>query len=324
MEWISCILETLIFPGIVFIITLALFYEWFDRKIYARMQNRPGPLYTGYHGVLQPAADLIKLISKEDIVPAKAERFTFTFAPILALACPLMAIMFIPVYSCVASMNFEGDLVFVFFLSTLGIIAIIMASYSSTNRFSSVGGVRSIIQHVGYEIPLFFAATGPAIAAGSLSISNIVIFQSKGIPFFLTQPLGFGIALVCVLAELEKIPFDVPHAETEIVAGWKTEFSGRKLALFRLSEDVSLVFSSALITALFLGGPSGPVSSNFIVNGVLQTLYFLLKMSIVVFLLSNLRSLFSRYKIAQIVEGFWKYMIPLSIIQLGIVLVLRI
>ncbi|MFX0203182.1 MAG: NADH-quinone oxidoreductase subunit H, partial [Candidatus Hodarchaeota archaeon] len=236
-EGIVTLIEILLFPGFLFFIVLAFFYEWVDRKFFAKLQNRYGPLYTGPLGLLQPFADFIKLLSKEDITPEATDKFMFNFTPVFMLAFPLLALFLIPTADLTSIISFEGDLIFLMFLFTLIAVTIFIASWSSRNRFSTVGGMRAVFQLLGYEIPMTLVMVGPAITAKTLSISQIVGWQANNATWFIwRQPLGFAIFVLCLLAELELIPFDIPKAKTEIVAGWLTEFSGRKLALIRLGK----------------------------------------------------------------------------------------
>jgi NADH-quinone oxidoreductase subunit H len=307
------ILGLLVFPGLVFLFTLAWFYEWLDRRFFARLQNRYGPIYTGSHGLLQPVADFIKLLAKEDIEPAAADKPLFRCVPILILTLPLTALFLIPMNGVKAFVNFEGDLIFIIFIMSLLAILAFLGGWSSTNRFSTLGGLRAAMQILGYEVPLAIVLIGPAIAARSLSISKIVEWQAANSLWMIAlTPIGFGIAILAMLAELEKVPFDIPEAETEIVAGWQTEFSGRKLALIRLALDLELVLAAGLITALFLGGPSGPIP---VIPGIA---WFLIKGTLVVLILSNLRALFARFRIDQMVSGSWKFLVPLAILQIVI------
>jgi NADH-quinone oxidoreductase subunit H len=307
------ILGLLVFPGLVFLFTLAWFYEWLDRRFFARLQNRYGPIYTGSHGLLQPVADFIKLLAKEDIEPAAADKPLFRCVPILILTLPLTALFLIPMNGVKAFVNFEGDLIFIIFIMSLLAILAFLGGWSSTNRFSTLGGLRAAMQILGYEVPLAIVLIGPAIAARSLSISKIVEWQAANSLWMIAlTPIGFGIAILAMLAELEKVPFDIPEAETEIVAGWQTEFSGRKLALIRLALDLELVLAAGLITALFLGGPSGPIPV------IPCIVWFLIKGTLVVLILSNLRALFARFRIDQMVSGSWKFLVPLAILQIVI------
>jgi NADH-quinone oxidoreductase subunit H len=307
---IEFLLQVLIFPGIALLFALAFFYEWIDRKFFARVQNRYGPLYTGFSGLLQPVADFIKLLSKEDIAPMACDRILFISTPILYLVLPLMALFIIPISSPTSLIAFDGDLIFMLFIFTSITVTVFLAGWSSVNRFSIIGSVRAAIQMIGYEIPMGLAMIGPAIAAKSLSISNIAQWQSSNISWGIwLQPIGFTVFVICLLAELEFIPFDIPEADTEIVAGWRTEFSGRKLALFRLGRDLEIVLASALITALYLGGAQ---QLGFIPPAIT----FLIKTVLILLLFSFLRSLFARFRMDQVVSGMWKYLLPLAILQI--------
>ena len=306
-------LRVLIYPGALFLIFLAFLYEWVDRKFLARVQNRYGPLYTGPSGILQPFADFLKLLSKEDIIPAAADRLLFNLTPIAYSTLPLVALLVIPIDGGEAVLAFDGDLIFVMFLLTLIVITVFLAGLGSMSRFSIIGGVRAALQMLGYEIPMGLAVIGPAVAAGSLSITDIVRWQSTGLRWLiLLQPLGFAILVCCMLAELEYVPFDIPEAETEIVAGWRTEFSGRKLALIRLGKDLEVVLASALLASLYLGGAQ-PLYS------LPGSITFLIKTVLVVLLFTFLRGVFARFRIDQMVSGMWRYMVPLAILQVMLV-----
>ena len=319
------IIELLVFPGILFLIAYALVCEWVDRRFYARLQNRYGPIYAGWKGILQPLADLIKLLAKEDITPAAADRRTFFAVPLFLLALPLTIMYMIPILGPSAYVHFEGDLILVMFFMILLVLAVFIGGWSSVNRFSAVGGMRAALQMLSYEIPLGLAAVGPAILASSVSISGIVQWQADSLSSFLKGPttngvimgaataavmaIGFGIFTICMLAELEKVPFDAPEAETEIVSGWQAEFSGRKLALIRLGSSVKLVLASGLLTALFLGGPIGfaPVPG---------AVWFIVKSLFCVLVMSNLRALFARFRIDQTSSWLWKSILPLAVLYL--------
>jgi NADH-quinone oxidoreductase subunit H len=294
--------EILILPGLLFCLGLAFFYEWVLRKTVAKIQTRFGPLYTGPVGILQPIADFIKLFSKEDISHRGTDKILFTVLPIISLIIPLFTILFIPViYESVLS--FEGDLFLVFSLFTIQCLVLGLAGYSSRDRFSIVGGMRTILLLIAFDISLFLVCVGPALQAKTLSINSI----SKNW-FLFSQPLGFGIFILCSLAKLEILPFDIPEAKSEIVAGWLTEFSGKKLAFFRLSHDLEILVMGALGTTLFLGGP-----------GSLGIIGFLIKTTSLVFLFSLLTALFARFRIDQAVKGSWKYLIPLALLQILLV-----
>lgn len=303
----------LVFPGFLFLVCLGFFGEWVDRKFLARVQNRYGPLYTGPLGLFQPVADFLKLLSKEDIVPRACDSRLFSIVPVLYAALPLTALFIIPIAGQTGLIAFEGDLIFMIFALGMMTIIIFLAGWSSMSRFSIIGGVRAALQMLSYEIPLGLVLIGPAIAAKSLSISGIVQWQASSSTWgLLLQPIGFAVLLICLLAELELIPFDIPEADTEIVAGWRTEFSGRKLALFRLGRDLEIVLAAALITSLFLGGaqPLGFVPAVAV---------FLIKTIAVIVLFSFTRALFARFRIDQMISGMWKYLLPIAMIQIVLI-----
>lgn len=316
IELLILILEFVLFPGALFCIAYGWFLEWFDRKLYARFQNRIGPLLTGPKGVFQPFADFIKLLAKEDITPAGADRFGFTVTPLLTLVVSLFTLLFIPIASLSGILSLSGDLLLVLFISTVFGLSIMFAGYFSGNRFSIVGTERTGLQFVAYEIPFALSVISVALATRSLEIVNIVKYQVETLklPLVIVAPVAFIIYLISSLAKLEKIPFDVPEAETEIVAGWQVEYSGKKLAFFRLATDLKMVFVSGLAAALFLGGPYGPLIPGL--EPVFYTIWFIIKTLAVMFILSNLRSLFARYRIDQVIRGFWKYLIPFAVLQI--------
>jgi NADH-quinone oxidoreductase subunit H len=315
------IVRLVVFPGFLFIIGLAFVYEWIDRKFYARLQNRIGPLYTGPLGFLQPFADFVKLLAKEDITPQAADSAMFSLMPILAVTTMLVAVTLLPITSWHGILSFSGDLIVAVALMTIFCIVVFLAGIFSTNRFSSVGAERAVSQLLGYEIPMTLAIAGVALNAGSLRFVDIVQAQAATHWYILgPQALGFAIYMIAVQAELERIPFDIPEAEQEIVAGWLTEFTGRKLALFRLSRNLELVYVSGLAATLYLGGPTGPVIPGL--ETVLFPIFFIVKTVIVLVILSSIRTVFARIRIDQMVNFSWKYLVPLSLFQLLIVRVM--
>jgi len=313
-EEIVTLLQIFLFPGFLFLFFLAFFSEWVDRKLVAKFQNRYGPLYTGPKGILQPVADFFKLLAKEDIIPAAADKTVFSIVPILVLALSMTPLFLIPMIDFSALVWFGGDLIVIMFITTLVIVAMFMGAWASTDRFSTIGGMRVGLQMLGYEIPMTIAMIGPAISSKSLSVSGIVQSQVGGLWYVITQPLGFAIALICLLAHLQRVPFDVPEAESEIVAGWMVEFSGKKLALLRLAKNFELVLAGSLLVSLYLGGPSGFWLPH-------PSLYFFLKLIVCIFILSNLRALFARFRIDQVLMGAWKYLTPLALLQIILVVI---
>jgi len=317
---LTAILGILLFPGLLFFSILGLFFEWIDRKFYAKLQNRVGPLYTGPWGLLQPFADFVKLMSKEDIVPEGADRPVFSSVPVFALTLTFFATLFLPVCGPQGIISFEGDVVVLSVVLTILVILVFLGGFSSASRYSEVGAERSVLQLLGYEIPLVASVLGAAAitvsTGGSLSINGIVEAQRDWWAILGVQALGFAIFLLAAQAELERVPFDIPEAETEIVAGWTTEYSGRKLALLRLARDVELAFLCGLGATLFLGGPQpGPLVPGL--GGVIiSTMLFVIKSVAVLLLLTIIRAAMSRLRIDQMINFAWKWLVPLSLLQL--------
>ncbi|HPH45344.1 MAG TPA: NADH-quinone oxidoreductase subunit H, partial [Candidatus Aminicenantes bacterium] len=286
MAALKTILYLMVYPGFLFLFVYSTFVEWFDRKVYARLQNRMGPTHTGRAGLLQPIADIVKLMAKEDIVPDKADKKVFTALPVVGLAVVLTAGLLLPVWNidlaAASPISFPGDLIVLLYLLSLPTLVLFLAGWSSTNAFSIIGGTRVLTMLFGYEVPLFLAVLSPAVLAGSWRMAEIAAFYRAHPLLILPNLIGFGIALIAVQAKLERTPFDIPHAETEIVGGTFTEYSGKKLAFFRLMADVELVVAAGLLATVFLGGFGGSVLPAFI--------QFVLKTLFVVFLLSVLRA----------------------------------
>ncbi|MEJ5292610.1 MAG: complex I subunit 1 family protein [Candidatus Methanosuratincola sp.] len=320
---ILSLLQTLAFPGFLFLAVSSFFYEWLDRKIYAWMQFRAGPLSAGPMGILQPLADFIKLMGKEDITPAYVDRRIFGAVPVLMVAITLTFWAVIPVTGAAGLVSFRGDVIFAVVAMTFFCILVFLGGFSSANRFSLLGAERATLQLLGFEIPLMLSVTGVCIHTGGLSMAEIVSWQAEnGWSVLGPQAIGFFIFLIAAQAELERIPFDIPEAEQEIVAGWLTEYSGRKLALIRLAKDMELVFVSGLAVALFLGGPVGPSPSGM--EWIAYTAYFLLKVAIIVSILAIIRGLFARARIDQMVSFGIRYLVPLSLAQVAATVLWRL
>jgi NADH-quinone oxidoreductase subunit H len=316
-----------IFPGILFCIGYALFLEWVYRKFIADLQNRIGPKYTGPRGLLQPLADFIKLMAKEDIDPKGVDHLGFTATPILMLTFTLTALLLVPIFSLTGLISFQGDLIFAIFLMTAMAISIILAGWFSANRFSEIGSARAGMQLVGYEIPLTLSLIAPAIIAARLDIAGIVSYQVTHNWLITIAPIAFAVYLICLLAELEKLPFDIPEAHTEIVAGWQTEFSGKKYAFFHLSNDLEMLFGAGIASALFLGGPAPPLAILAFGAGfewLTYSVWFIIKTFIIVLILSGFSALLGRWRIDQMIRGTWRYLTPLSVLQLVLIEILLV
>jgi NADH-quinone oxidoreductase subunit H len=306
-----------LFPGFLFLLFCALFFQYLDRKIAARMQHRVGP------PLFQPLADLVKVLGKEVINPKGVDISAFDAAPLLALASVMTAFLYIPVAG-MSPLAFSGDLILVLYLLTLPTLILFVMGWMSRNVFACMGGLRTVTQFFIYEVPFFLVMLAPAIMAGSWSISEIVAWQQTRPYFAILQPIGFVIALIALQAKLERTPFDIPEAETEIVAGPWTEMTGHRLAIMKLAFDVSLVTGSALIVALFLGGPDIPWAlSPPLLAGLAGFFVFFIKTLAVLFILASIKVATGRIRIDQLNDIGWKYIASAAILQVAIVLLIN-
>jgi NADH-quinone oxidoreductase subunit H len=302
--------NVLIFPGFLFVAVFSMIAEYVDRKFCAKLQNRIGPPW------YQPFADLIKLVSKEDIIPEEADAAIFKLMPIIAVTSTITAFFYIPLWQMQALFSFYGDLIVVIYLLTIPTLTFFLGGWYSRSVFSRIGATRAMTQFFAYEIPLFLGILAPAMLADSWSLSEMTVFYSKHLWLSLLNSAGFAIALVALLGKLEKVPFDIPEAETEIVAGTFTEYSGRLLAFFRIAIDIELVVGSSLLAAVFL--PFG-LNLSFMPGFVL----YLVKVLFIVALLSLLRTIFARLRIDQMINFCWKYVAPVAFLQLIVDLVVK-
>jgi NADH-quinone oxidoreductase subunit H len=317
------VVELLVFPGLTFFVWLAFLFEWLERKTAARMQGRRGPVVTGPYGILQPVADFFKLASKEEIIPAEADTLVLRWGPALYFAAPAIGIAFIPVTGLSSVLYNPLDLLFMLFVLSFATLMASLLGYASAGRYSTIAIGRLVIQYTSYEVPMVIAMVTPAVIAGSLSIEGIVSAQGSAW-YILLAPVAFAVFIVAALAELEKPPFDIPEATTEIVGGWMTEFSGNALAYIKLTKNLSYVFLSALAVSLFLGGTSGPVVfANGTLQAVVYAIYFLVKLFAVGFLIFAIKTALARVRIDQAAKLFWTILTPLSLVQLALVVFLR-
>jgi NADH-quinone oxidoreductase subunit H len=297
----------------------SLFYEWFDRKVYARFQNRIGPQMTGFKGIMQPLADFIKLLNKESIFPIVSNTFLITFSAISSVALMFFILLFIPLYDFNAPLSFSGDLILLFGVGVLIDLLIIITGYSVACPYSNEGAARKAEMIISFEIPFGISIATIIAISKSITIKESLLFQSSGLPLILFMPLSFIAYIFSSIAKLEKVPFDSPSAESEIVAGWSTEISGRTLALFRLSSNLDMYFVASFGAILFLGGPTFPYFNYpelLFLNQTLNFIIFFLKTSLIVFIITMIRSITARYRIDQVINFFWKVIIPLAMLNL--------
>jgi NADH-quinone oxidoreductase subunit H len=297
-----------------FLAVTALFLVWWERKISAHIQQRFGPMMTGWHGVLQTIVDAIKLIQKEDIVPFVADRKVFFWAPVIVFSCSFAVYVAMPFGKGLIVSDLNVGILYIIAITTFTIIGLLMAGWGSNNKYSLLGGMRSAAQAVSYEVPLTLAALGVVLVTGSMSMNEIVRAQSGWGGFkwnIIFQPLGFLIYVVAATAEANRTPFDIPEAEQELVAGYNTEYSGMKFAMFFLAEFVNLFTVSALAATLFLGGWNGPWLPSW--------MWFMGKTLFMVFILMLFRWTYPRVRVDQLMEFAWKVLLPLAFLNIVIV-----
>jgi NADH-quinone oxidoreductase subunit H len=301
METVTSLVAIMFFPSGLFLLLSGLAYEWVDRKLLAQFQNRIGPRW------FQPLADVIKLLAKEEIVPEGVDARLFIGLPIVALAGGLTAALYVPIFGLSPAFSFPGDLIVTLYLLSLYTLCMGLAGSNTLDRFSLVGATRTLTQLFSYEAPFLLAMLGPALVAGSWQIGEITGYASERW-LLLTQPLGFVVAIIGLMGKLELPPFDAPEAETEIVAGALTEYSGRGLALFHLGRGVEMVVGLTLIAAFYLGGLANPLD-------------FLIKTLILLLAVVGLQALFTRLRIDQTVGLWWRYGALLVLVQWLILIV---
>ncbi|MEW6142827.1 MAG: NADH-quinone oxidoreductase subunit NuoH [Chloroflexota bacterium] len=281
-----------------------------ERRLLGRFQVRLGPNRVGPEGIFQAFADAVKVLTKEDIVPKAADHWVHWLAPVISFIPVIMVFAVVPVASGAIFADLNVGVLYLAAVSSLSVLGMFMAGWGSNNKYSLVAALRSVSQMVGYELPIVFALLAVVAAAGSMSLNRIVEAQSAA-PFFLLQPLGFIIYFIASLAEINRSPFDLLEADSEIVAGVHTEYSGMKFAMFYLGEYGHAFGASCIIATLFLGGWQGPFLPGFF--------WFLIKGFVVFFLMIWVRATLPRVRVDQLTAIGWKLLLPLSIFNLLIV-----
>ncbi len=301
-------LHLLVFALIIlaFVLLTVIIVIWLERRLIGRIQVRPGPNRAGPFGLLQPIADMIKILTKEDIVPGWGDRLVFWLAPLVAFVPVLLIFAVVPFWNGALLADLNIGILYILAVSSVASVGIFMAGWSSGNKYALIGAMRNIAQLISYEIPMVISLAAVVLVAGSLSLNEIVAAQD--IPYILIQPLGFTIFFIAALAEANRTPFDLVEADSEIVAGFNIEYSGMKFASLMLTEYAEVVAISAIATSLFLGGWRGPFLPPF--------LWFVIKMFAVFFVLIWIRGTLPRLRIDQVMAFAWKFLLPLALINL--------
>ena len=319
--------------GIVigYIAVAAMFMIWWERKISAHIQVRFGPMRAGgWHGWAQSIADGIKLLLKEDIIPANADKVVFVLAPMVVFAAALAAYVTIPWAPGLIVRDLNIGILYMISISSLAVVGIIMAGWSSNNKYSVLGAMRSAAQAVSYEVPLVLSLLGPVMIAGTMSMGKLVEAQAGGRWFVFPQIVAFLVYFTCALAECNRLPFDMPEAESELVAGFHVEYSGMRFAIFFLAEYANMFTVTAIAAALFLGGWHGPWIPlpglpQEVAHGLFGLFWFLVKCYFLIFVMMWLRWTLARLRVDQLMGLAWKVLLPVAFANLivtGLVLVL--
>ena len=315
---------------------------WLERKISAAVQQRVGPEYAGALGVLQPLADGLKLLVKEDIIPDRADSILFTLGPVLVVVPVILSWLIVPFGQNLLISDVGVGIFLWISLSSVQPIGLLMSGYASNNKYSLLGGLRAAAQSISYEIPLALAVLAVVMMSNSLSTVDIVNQQTgAGVLSWniWRQPVGFLIFWICALAECERLPFDLPEAEEELVAGYQTEYSGMKFALFYLGSYINLVLSALLVSILYLGGWGFPIPVEWLaswlgqpidaplvqlITGTVGIVMTVLKAYLLVFIAILLRWTTPRVRIDQLLDLGWKFLLPLALVNLLVTAALKL
>lgn len=322
---------------LAYISVAAMFMIWWERKISAHIQVRYGPMRVGgWHGWAQSIADGIKLLLKEDVIPAGADKVVFVLAPMVVFAAALAAYVTIPWAPGLIVRDLNIGILYMVSISSLVVVGIIMAGWSSNNKYATLGAMRSAAQAVSYEVPLVLSLLGPVMIAGTMSMGGLVEAQSGRwfgvLPrwFVFPQIVAFLTYFTCALAECNRLPFDIPEAESELVAGFHVEYSGMRFAIFFLAEYANMFVVSAIATTLFLGGWHGPWIplpglSPEVAHGLFGLVWFQVKCYFLIFVMMWLRWTLARLRVDQLMGFAWKVLLPIAFANLivtGLVLIL--
>jgi NADH-quinone oxidoreductase subunit H len=313
---------TYLVPGIVgiivvlaFVVVLVIVFIWVERRLLGRFQIRLGPNRLGPEGIFQPIATAAKILLKEDIVPAKADKILHWLAPVIVFVPVLMIFAVVPIGQSAILTDLNVGIVYVVAISAVSAVGIYAAGWASNNKYALIAALRTVAQMVSYELPVVLAILGVVLMAGSLSMTKIV--ESQSIPYLVLQPLGFVIFFLGTVAEMNRSPFDLLEADSEIVAGYHIEYSGMKFAMFYLGEYGHALAYACIITTLFLAGWQGPFMSTNL--WFLPILWFVIKVFAVFAVIVWMRATLPRLRVDQLMSFAWKGLLPMAIINLFII-----
>ncbi|WP_062200012.1 NADH-quinone oxidoreductase subunit NuoH [Massilibacterium senegalense] len=308
--------------GVVFLMVVLGFVMYgilAERKVLGYIQARVGPNHLGGRfGLLQTVADVLKLLLKEDVMPKAVDKPLFIIAPVIAFTPSFMVLATIPFSKELQFADLGVGILYYIAVSGITTVGVVTAGWASNNKFALLGGMRSVAQMISYEIPLVMSVIGVILMTGSLSLVDIVEAQESW-AYFILNPIGFIIFLISATAELNRTPFDLPEAESELIAGYHIEYSGFRFAFFMLSEYVYLFAMSALTTVLFLGGWNPIPGLDFIPGPI----WFVVKMSLMVFLMIWFRGTFPRVRVDQLMEFAWKVLLPVALLNIFLTAIIK-
>src|SRR5437899_2809816 len=306
----------LIFGGVMGALA---YLTWVERRVMARGQMRPGPTRVGPFGLLQPIADGLKFLFKEDVVPANANRFLYIAAPVASLIPALLSFSVIPFGPWLQVTDLSVGLLFIFAITSLGVYGIALGGWASNSKYPLMGAMRSSAQMISYELSLTLSVVGVLMIANTLSLNQLVVSQQRTLLGFIPrwniflQPVAFLVYVISAVAETNRLPFDFAESEQELVAGWHTEYSSLKFAMFMLAEYANMVTVSALATIMFLGGWSGPLFGPNWLQAALPTVWFVLKIFVFIFFYVLLRSIIPRFRYVQLMKFSWVVLVYVSV-----------
>jgi NADH-quinone oxidoreductase subunit H len=295
------------------LILVVAYSTYAERKIIGFIQNRIGPHRVGWRGVLQPFADVLKLLMKEDLRPAMADRLTFFLAPVLMVAAILTVAAVVPFGPGAFLADLNIGVLFLVGIPTIATVAMFLGGWGSGNRFALLGAARAVAMLISYEVPMIVSLAGVLLLAGSMSLVDVV--EAQRLPFIVLQPLGFFVFLVAASAEMNRSPFDLMEAESELTAGFHTEFSGIRFGLLQLAEFGELVIISAVLAVLFVSGWKNPFVSPDFAQWLPGQVWFLLKLVFFLLLFTWIRATLPRMRVDQVMAFAWKALFPLAIIN---------
>ena len=306
------VLSVALFIGFITVVVLALTYA--ERKLIARVQQRIGPMRTGPFGLLQPVADAIKLMAKEDLTPGQADKFTFWIAPVVVFVPAFVAWVTIPFTRDIAIRNLEFGILFIMAVSGVSVAGLLMAGFGSFNKYAAMGGLRAAAQLMSYELPLIVGVVGVVMIAGSMDL-RVIVAEQGTVWFIVLQPVAFLLFMIAGLAEVMRPPFDIPVAESEVVGGPFVEYSGMHWSMFSLAEYANTFAVAVLAALLFMGGWRGPAPDSGWGQNTVQALWLLLKVSAVLGGMFWLRTSIPRLRIDQLMSLAWKGLLPIAFLN---------